>query len=223
MILILLLAGTLCGCSDSPETKVEQSQKEAARVLANAKKLLLDLAKSEVELTKSVKVVSDERVKLERLVVTLGGVLPNPVPSPAPNPTPVVPQPPVPSPTPATGEPEDGRFEIAKAVYRIAMAVDSPDKVTEAHEMAAVFDGVASQLAAGTLNGTLIDPQWHRVSLALTAGNKAIIAKHKAAWKDAAEQLSAAIAKRYEDGKLNENKDWADLLSEIARGLKAVK
>ena len=216
----------LAGCTDTPETRVERSEKEITRALANAKRLVDELAKSEAAIVA-------ERAKLTALIEKLNGLMrvspvpsPTPVPAPSPGPAPVPPgpQPPVPRPSPAPPtEPDDGRFAIAKAVYRSAMAVNSPDRVAEAQALAAVFASVSAQIAAGTLNGTLLDPQWHKISVALTAGNKPVMAKHLSAWKSSAEELSEAIASRYSDDKLKNNQDWADLLSEISIGLKAVK
>lgn len=222
----MLVPFWMMGCTDTPESRVEKTEAEITRALNNAKKVATELAKAE-------KTIADEKAKLADLIAKLNGLIapapppnpspnPNPAPSPVPTPVPGPPTPgPVPSPTPS--EPVDGRFAIARAVWKIGSAVASPDRAAEAQALSLVFASVASQVAAGTLDGTLLDPQWHKISVALTAGNKPIMAKHLAAWKSAAEQLSEAIATFYSDDKLKSNSDWSDLLNEISSGLKAVK
>lgn len=219
----LLMLAVCGGCTETPEGRVERTEAEITRALNNAKKVAAELAKAE-------KTIADEKAKLADLIGKLNGLItPKPIPTPNPAPSPVPPGPtpgplpPVPSPLPTPTEPVDGRFAIAKAVFAIASKVDSPDRTAEAQALSLVFSSVASQVAAGTLDGTLLDPQWHKVSVALTAGNKPIMAKHLTAWKAAAEQLSEAIGNFYSDNKLKSNSDWAELLNEISSGLKAVK
>lgn len=217
------LVVNLTGCSETPEARVERTEAEITRALTNAKKVAVELAKAE-------KTIADEKAKLAELIGKLNGLIapkpspgPNPAPSPVPTPTPPGPLPPVPSPSPTPTEPVDGRFAIARAVWKIASAVESPDRAAEAQALSLVFASVASQVAAGTLDGSLVNPQWRKVSLALTAGNKPIMSKHLTAWKSAAEQLSEAISTFYGDEKLKSNSDWADCLNEISSGLNAVK
>lgn len=225
MALGMLVPFWMMGCAETPESRVEKTEAEITRALSNAKKVATELAKAE-------KTIADEKAKLADLIAKLNGLIgpkpspaptPNPAPSPVPTPTPPGPLPPVPQPSPTPTEPVDGRFAIARAVFKIASAVDSPDRAAEAQALSQVFASVASQVAAGTLDGTLLDPQWHKVSVALTNGNKPIMAKHLSAWKSAAEQLSEAIGNFYGEDRLKQNSDWADLLNEISSGLKAVK
>lgn len=138
-----------------------------------------------------------------------------PAPGPAPGPTP-----PGPAPVPPNPEPEDGRFGLAKAVFRAAKVVDSPSRAAECQALAAVFSATAAKVAAGGLNGSLLDPQWKKISRELAAGNKSAI-QHAEAWKPASDQLGERISQLYSEGKLDSNADWHDLLTEIARGLTA--
>lgn len=223
--LITILAVFIVGCDswESLESKSERNQTEVERLLNNAKK-----TKSEVE--KSKKQLTEQLTKCDEIIGKLDILLNHPNPKPNPNPSPISPTPtpsplpPIPNPAPLPpDEPEDGKFAIAKAVYNIAKVINSPDRVLESKALAAVFESVAAQVAAGALDGSLLDPQWHKISVALTAGNKPIMSKHLSAWKDAAEQLSDAIAERFENNKLKTNQNWSDLLNEIASGLKAVR
>ena len=223
----MLLLLTLCGCdligSPTIDQRAAQHQNDIEKLKKSASVIQADVLKSKRDLTEKLAECDAILAKLATVIPT---PTPNPAPSPvpAPTPSPVRPDPlPPPGPAPLPTEPVDGRFGIAKAVWKIAKEVQSPDRVTEAQALAGVFESVAAQVAAGTLNGTLLDPQWHKISVALTSGNKPIMAKHLAAWKSPAEQLSEAIGQRYSDGKLNSNQDWSDLLSEIGGGLKAVK
>lgn len=145
---------------------------------------------------------------------------PGPLPSP-PSPQPPVPGPvpPVPAPTPG---PVDGRFHVARAVWDVAKAVASPDRVSEAKQIALNFRTVAADVRGGKLNGSLLKPQWMAISGALGTVNKPIVDKQPA-WKAAADQLADKIAELYGDDRLKSNADWADLFEEIATGLEAVK
>lgn len=174
-------------------------------------------------------------------------IVPTPNPSPSPNPqpvpSPVNPTPaPIPSPTPAV--PVDGRFGVAVAVWKIAQTVDSPERQSEADALSLVFSGIAADLKAlvelekkdkkdlssaekdrlkelqNKVGPGIVPPQWHKISSALTAGNKPVIARHPDAWEGPATQLGKKIAQFYKEGKLNSNEDWADLLEEIALGLR---
>ena len=227
-ILVML---TLCGCDLIGTPTIDQ---RAEKHSTDIEKLKKSAASIQADVLKSKRELSEKLAECDVILAKLAAVVPLPTPSPIPNPapspvpaptpSPVRPDPlPPPVPAPLPTEPVDGRFGIAKAVWKIAKEVQSPDRVAESQALASVFESVAAQVAAGTLNGTLLDPQWHKISVALTAGNKPIMAKHLAAWKSSAEQLSEAIGQRYGDGKLNSNQDWSDLLNEIASGLKAVK
>lgn len=233
--ILMALSLFVLGCSNSNQPSIEERQGKSETkintLLGDAKRIRVELVKSKDEcqemILRSQEKIANADVMLTKLDTLLGTkpqptppVNPSPGPLPVPTPGPLTP---VPSPSPQPAEPEDGSFAVAKAVYRIAMVVESPDRVAESQALAAVFDSVAAQVAAGTLDGTLLDPQWHRISVALTAGNKPIIAKHLTAWDSAASQLSKSIAKNYKENKLPDNKAWSELLREIARGLKAVR
>ena len=237
--ILVVLSLFVLGCSNGSQSSIEERQNKSETkintLLGDAKRIRVDLVKSKDEcqemILKSQEKIANADAMLAKLDALLGGkpqpVVPTPLPvNPSPGPQPVPtpgPLTPVPSPLPQPTEPEDGSFAVANAGYRIAMAVESPDRVTESQALAAVFESVAAQIAAGALDGTLLDPQWHRISVALTAGNKPIIAKHLAAWDAPAVQLSKAISKNYKEGKLPDNKAWAELLREISRGLKSVR
>lgn len=228
--IVVVLSAVAFGCDStgSLESQREALASRTTRLRADAEKHRRNSTAELARLKAEMALLEADIAKLNELFSPL-----NPTPQPV---TPVVPEPvkpinpepvkpvtPVVPPKPVNPEPEDGRFAVAKQVYRLASIVDSPDRVAECQALAAVFDSVAAQVAAGTLNGSLLNPQWHQISSALTAGNKPIIAKHLTAWNGPATQLGDAISKRYSDGKLDTNDDWSDLLKEIAVGLKAVK
>ena len=236
--ILVVLSLFVLGCSSNQPSIEERQNKSETKIntlLGDAKRIRVDLVKSKDEcqemILRSQEKIANADAMLTKLDALLGGkplpvvpvpqpVNPSPGPQPVPTPEPLTP---VPSPSPTPTEPEDGPFAVAKAVYRIAMAVESPDRVAESQALATVFESVGAQVAAGALDGTLLDPQWHRISVALTAGNKPVIAKHLAAWDNPATQLSKAIGKNYKENKLPDNKAWAELLREISRGLKAVR
>ena len=236
IFVIVSLLSLGCGQPNGMEADQAKSEKQLRTLFNNAGTLRAELVKSKEAglevVSKTTAKIKEADEMLAKLDALLGykpspskpDVEPKPV-NPSPGPQPPVPSPltPVPSPVPVSVEPEDGPFAVAKAVYKIAMAVESPDRVIEAKALGEVFESVAAQVAGGALDGTLLDPQWHRISVALTAGNKPIIAKHLAAWDAPAVQLSKAIAKNYKENKLPDNKSWAELLREISRGLKAVR
>lgn len=231
---ILVCSFLVLGCGQPTiEERATRNEKDIKSLLNGAKTIRADLVKSKEECLEKVTQCDLMLVKLD----TLLNIKPQPVtppapipvtpslPSPAPTPaTPPGPQPPAPSPLPplpvAPVGPVDGRFGVATAVWKIVQAVESPDRDEEAKALAGVFSSVAMQVREKKLEGTLLDPQWHRISVALTAGNKPVIAKHLEAWDGPANQLSKKIAIFYKEGKLKSDLDWADLLDEIALGLK---
>lgn len=227
------------GCSNaSPIDPHKKVSDQAKRLRSDIESLRSDYAdaiasseRDKQSLIQREASLKEKMQQLDKLLANLVPVGPAPIPPsvPAPPPKPVLPPEPAPKPVdpepakPVNPEPENGRFAVAKQVYRIASVVDSPDRVTECQLLAAVFESVGARVAAGALNGSLLNPQWRQVSAALTAANKPIIAKHLSVWNSPATQLGEAIGQRYSDGKLDTNQDWSDLLQEISRGLKAVK
>ena len=97
------------------------------------------------------------------------------------------------------------------------MEVNSPHRAADAQAMAAVFDSVASQVAAGTLTGTLA------IVEAVKSGNTKALGANLTAWKSVSDQLATRLGVLYSAGKLKTTQDFATLLSEISLGLKAVK
>lgn len=228
-----LLVG--CGSQLSIEQRQAKNENSIKSLLSGAKDIRADLLKSKEECQEMI-LRSQEKIgkadeMLAKIDQLLGGgkpqpIVPTPNPSPSPNPQPV-PSPvnptPAPIPLPTPQGPVDGRFGVANSVWKIANAVESPDRVSESHALADVFASVARDVRDKKLDGTLLDPQWHRISVALTAGNKPIISKHLSAWDVPAGQMSKKIAQLYKEGKLNSNQDWADLMDEVSQGLRAVK
>ncbi len=134
-----------------------------------------------------------------------------PVPPPAP---PLPPGPPVPHPDPVF---PPGKYNIALDIYRAAMAVNSPAKVTEAHAVAAGIDVVVERLKNGNLHGV------QNILTALLESNTKILTVNKAAWQGFAETMSVHLKRLYLAGSLKNDEDWAVMLSEASSGLKAVQ
>lgn len=227
ILLLLFVCG--CGQSTDPSALAERSETDLAKLLSNAKKIKLDVEKTK-------RTASEQVIKCDEVLAKVEAMLghaphpvvptppPNPSPSPAPSPGPSPgPQPPAPSPLPQpapSAGPVDGRFKVANAVWKIVQTIESPDRDKEAGELADVFSGIAKDVRDKKLEGGLIEPQWHVISMALTARNKPVIAKHFDAWDGPATQLGKKIALFYKEGKLQSNDDWADLMDEIALGLR---
>lgn len=231
--LFLLLFVVGCGQNGSVlenaaalEQRAEKSDNDLTKLLSGAKKIKADVENSKKSLKEQLVKCEEISAKVDALLGVKPNpqpVVPSPVPSPVPIPVPVPPVVPGPSPSPGPSEPVDGRFAVAKSVYRIAMAVNSPAKKEEAHSLAEAFESVASKAAAGGLNGSVLNPQWRVISIELSKANKVIIEKNFAAWDGPAGQLGKAISRIYMEGKLDTNQDWSDLLNEIAKGLRGVQ
>ncbi len=212
VVLILLLVS---GCKQSLETAVTTNESSLNRLINSARNLQEEVTKSRGELQKQISEYDELLKRLNDLLNTPQPVPPVPPgPAPLPNPNPVVP-----TPLPPGPKVVDGRFGVAVAVCEIAKQVQSPNRVEECKGLAANFRSVASKVQAGSLNGTLITPQAKLISNELTAGNKLVLSRNLPQWAEPAKQLGSAIAKRYSDGVLKSNQDWADLLNEIAIGL----
>lgn len=233
-LLLMLSVCVGCGSSNDPQALAERSETDLTKLMTNAKKIKASVEKTKREASEQVLLCDAVLAKVNTLlghapqpvipVIPVIPIVPSP-PSPVPTPvTPPGPLPPVPSPLPPSPSvpvgPVDGRFGVAIAVWKIASAVESPDRVQEASDLGDVFAGIAKDVRDKKLEGTLLDPQWHRISMALTARNKPVIAKHFEAWDSPATQLGKKIGLFYKEGKLQSNEDWADLLDEIALGLR---
>lgn len=196
------------------------------------RKLQLDTEKFSRKVTAAQTALQGEQERLGKL---RDSVRPTPVPNPSPvvptpNPTPdvkpiVPPTPPVPlPPKPVDSEPADGRFGLAKRVYRIAAAVNTSDLRSDCATLASHFRAVAAMIKRGDTDSVLLDKQAYNISVELGKLNKPFLAGHPA-WAAPAKQLSAAIEEllnRDKEG-IRTNDDWLEVFDEIARGLEAVR
>lgn len=231
-----------CGCNNSLEQRADKSERDISSLKRSAKKIRDDAVSSKKELGEQLAKCDEIIIKTEALLgkppETVVPPKPTPVaplvPTPEPKPLPVTPVVPVapikplpePEPTPPEPKPdgpEDGRFEVARSVWKLAQAINSPDLKVECQALAGVFESIGSKVASGSLEGGLVKPQWMVISEALTKENASIIEKHAEAWEIPSDKMGKAIAKFYKDKKLKTNKDWNDLFKEIAVGLRAVK
>lgn len=240
------------GCSSSLEQRADKSERDINSLKKAAKKIHDDAVSSKKELGEQLVKCDEIIAKTEALLGKNPEVVippkPNPQPinptpdpiNPQPTPKPIDPIKPLPRPDsvippPKPDGPEDGRFEVARAVWQMAQKIQSPDLKSEAAALSDNFEAIASKVAAGGLNSELpfgqeepgtvqaLRPQWMVISDELSKLNRPIIEKHEEAWTIPAEKLGKTIAKFYKDGKLKTNKDWFDLFKEIAVGLRAVK
>lgn len=147
--------------------------------------------------------------------------LPGPMPNPQPVPVPPQPQPIPPAPTPEPVFPA-GTFAVSQDCYKLASLVNSPGRTAEALAMAGAAEGLAAQLAAGTVKA---DSFLQVNALAGKIGKGFIEAAgaNAAAWKDFRTQVAAKASVFYTAGKLSNSAAWAEFLRECALGLKAVK
>lgn len=248
----VILCGCLGGCSSSLEQRADKSERDINSLKKAAKKIRDDAVNSKKELGEQLVKCDEIITKTEALLGKNPEVVippkpqpinpsPDPInPSPSPKPVDPIkplpqPDPVIPVPPPKPEGPEDGRFEVARAVWGMAQKIQSPDLKTEATMLADNFESIASKVAAGGLNSELpfgqeesgtvqaLRPQWMVISDELSKLNRPIIEKHEEVWTVPAEKLGKTIAKFYKDGKLKTNKDWSDLFKEIAIGLRAVK
>lgn len=229
MFLLLIFIGIGCGNGNELEQTVERNEAEFQRLMNTAKKTKKSAEVAKKDALSAISIADAVILKVDTLLnIKPEPKKPEPVEPEPKKPDPAEPKKPEPKkpdpveppkPAPDNLEPDDDRFLIAKASYRRALKVASPERQAECLALSKVFKGVAAQVAAGGLNGSLIEPQWHAVSSALAAGNRPIMAKNFIAWKPAAEELSAGISDRYSKDLLGNNQDWADLLNAIGDAL----
>ena len=228
-LLLLISIGIGCGNGNELEQTAEKNEADIQRLLNGAKKIKKTAESAKKEALLAVDIADTVIAKVDSLLnVKPEPKKPDPVEPEPKKPDPVEPKKPEPKkpdpveppkPTPDSLEPDDDRFLIAKASYRRALKVDSPERQAECLALSRVFKSVAAQVAAGGLNGSTIEPQWYAISSALAAGNRPVMKKNFIAWKPAAEELSAGISDRYAKDLLGNNQDWTDLLNAIGDAL----
>lgn len=151
--------------------------------------------------------------------VTIGDP-PTPNPNPNPDPTPVPPNPnPQPNPQPnppsppPSPEPDDGRFALAKVVYAEAKKVNRP---LEAKAIGDALSRVADNCRSGKTSGVLATIRDLKAEL-----GGAVPPESKPHWKACDELLNEKIRGLYLSAQLRSNTDWADCISEVAKGFHA--
>jgi hypothetical protein len=145
-----------------------------------------------------------QRAKLFRQIVTVGNPSPAPGPGPSPNPTP----------TPTF---PDGKYGLSKTAWQMAMtSVPEANRVAGGHAIATSLNGVASQVAAGTLKN---------VKDILTAAknqNQQALSSVKVPlsdWDSFFAQLQKNLYSLYNDNKINTVDDFATAFKEVAIGV----
>jgi hypothetical protein len=126
-------------------------------------------------------------------------------PGPGPNPNPNPPTPPIP----------DGAHGLSRAAYLAAQQIPAAQRAREASLLAAVFESVASQVAAGafTIN---------ELSVKTKAATDAALGASTAIWSNAFASVDALVAQLDQSKALIEPADFAAAWREIAAGLRAV-
>lgn len=146
-----------------------------------------------------------------------------PGPTPGPEPQPVPPVPPVP-PTPPAPVLPDGEFAIAKPIYSLALQVQSPARVAEAQALADELERIAGDAEAGKLDGFFALDTARRVAAEVAKACTSKLAPNFPAWEAVClKPVNARINELFDSGRLNTAKQWAVMLREAIRGLRAVK
>lgn len=139
---------------------------------------------------------------------------PQPKPDPGPLPPPPAPNPPTP---PRPDEPvlPIGEFNIARPIYDLVKTIKSPTLAADAQKLAASVDGIAAQLAAGTLNDT--QSEVNQIAAAVKALPQP--------WQEKLPEVGAILQKTVRANllKMSDVKMRQKLYGEISAGLKAVK
>ncbi len=135
-----------------------------------------------------------------------------PGPTPVP-PTPPTPVPPVPPPAPVL---PDGRFKLAAVAYTAGMHVAAPAR-SKAPQVAAVFGGIASSVAAGTIVDKPTAGLTCKQQLAVAFGTDA------AAWQAAKDAIVNEFNRLETVGQIASVKDLGIAFSEIESGLRQVQ
>lgn len=156
---------------------------------------------------------------------------PLPAPDPAPSPpTPIPPRPepkPEPIPTPPEPKPAPATFGIADKVAAIAGKVKSGTRLEDCKKLAEKAESLAAQVAAGTLTdpqkllGQMADavkdmpPGWHAVAPDIQQAMQSVYMANKS------DRLKVNIG--LGGVKMADPSGWAQLLREIAEGLRSAK
>jgi len=145
-----------------------------------------------------------------------------PVPVPTPTPNPPVPTPPGPVPTPVI---PDGEFKVSAKVAALIGKINSPNRSTEAKQLADAADSLAAEVAAGTVTNATV------VLTRIGAGIKDI---KNPQWVAAATEFAALMQSTWQEhskgrlklttiGGIVDASGWSTLLRELAVGARAVK
>jgi hypothetical protein len=149
-----------------------------------------------------------QRSNLLTTTITVNGSSPNPGPGPTPGP----------SPGPSL---PDGKFGLAKTAYQIAMdSVPSGARAKGAPVLANSFNGIASSVAAGTLNNPRDLLTQTKTANQTALSNAGVSA---ADWDNFFTVLQRQIYPLHAGGKLNSVQDFADAWREISAGLEKVR
>jgi hypothetical protein len=135
---------------------------------------------------------------------------PPPGPEPPPGPAPPTPEPSLP----------DGQFALAKFAFQEAGKVAAADRAKGAAALADSLAGVASAIAAGTLN----DPQ--EILTKTREANDAALSRAgvtAGSWSAFGAALQAELVRLYKDGKLKTKDHYRAAWLELATGLRAIK
>ncbi len=139
------------------------------------------------------------------------GPTPTPVPpTPTPNPDPI-PVPPAPKVVP------DGDYGLVKKTYNWVNSVNDPNKVKIASELAKNYDGVAAQIAAGTI------PNIGAAMLQLKNTNTASVVEGGstvAVWEPFVGGLAQELLNLYNAGRLNTFSVYPAVFREVADGIR---
>lgn len=146
-------------------------------------------------------------------------------PGPVPTPTPLPPVPPVPVPVPIPPVVPPGEFNISPQVAVIVSKIPSPNRVSEAKQLADAADALAAEIAAGTVTNATV------VLTRIGAGIKAL---NSPAWVAAAPEFAALMQATWQahskdrlklttTGGIVDASGWSTLLREVAIGARGVK
>lgn len=144
-----------------------------------------------------------------------------PDPAPGPGPAPPAPTPgpsPGPPPAPGPGPPDPPLSGLALSTYTAAMAVNSPNRSTEALCLANGCQALRSAIAAGKYTGSQV-----AVAQGIVAEMGQVMDRCTSPpWADARELVAAKIDAKWKAGELKAAGDWSAMLEQIEAGLRRV-
>jgi hypothetical protein len=165
--------------------------------------------------------ITSKSVLLTKIVV-IGAESPEPPDPPLP------PNPPNPPVTPTTPVFPASKYNLSQSSYDAANSIQSPNKTKVAQALANSFQGVAGQVAAGTLkgktSGNVYDPTV--ILLAVQKSNQAAMATTGdaiATWNSMFTTIQTNLYNLYSAKNLYSDADFAEALNEIANGIGAVR